>query len=290
MQNELQSTASDPRDNSDRTDLLIADGADPGDSMPADQLVAAVADGGQAVAEAALPPLDYSVFGHWPFADMSSNVVLILGLTAFAVASVWSWGLAVKLSSRLFAGRLITVRQGITASWVAMITFLLVFPAQRLFLPSVPTVLTGLVGLLLAVLMFAAVLREHPRQIVATAFGSLVLGGIFSGGLMYLALFFVTSQVPQERIERLADHTRPFTESVIEHYGPDDEQQRDQLRQSWTLDAISQRQEAIAAEASQPIVIRDPKLRDNPFASPTSGTASTPPLAGDSQTGVESTE
>ncbi len=272
VQNASQSTGSDPLDNSELDDLLVLDPVAES-SLAAEtssDLAAAGSDtaGGFVIdqlGQVAVPPLDYSAFRQWPFSDMYGNVVLVLALTAFAVACVWSCGLAVKLASRFIGGRRVTVRQGMAASCGAAVAFLLVFPVQQVFATSVSPLLTLLAAFLLALLAFALVLRENPLRVTATAAISCLLGGLFSAGLLYVATTVIATQVPQVRIDRLAEHTRPFSDSIIQQYGPESDEERESLREQWTLDSLRRKREAVAAETQHPNAIRDRNLRDNPF-------------------------
>jgi len=212
-----------------------------------------------------LPPVDLTAFQSLPFGDVFSNGVLLASIVGFIVAGLYVTGAGMKLACRVTGGGRITVRRGIIATILMSAAYAGTAIASESFaLKSSPLATLGVqVGT--GTMVLALLLWQNPVRALATGVIASILQTIFLFGLFAASIILVGKFVPPQKLQQLAEHTQPLTDSLAKEVLPGDEEKTRQLLSVKSL-IDSPKAHASGDGQTKSIPIYERGLRSNPFA------------------------
>ncbi len=214
---------------------------------------------------AALPTVDMAAFKSLPFDDMYSNGILIVSIIALVVAGLYVAGAAMKLACRITGGGRITIRRGIIATIVMSGVYALATAlAGSVSLGSSPFYKLGF-PVAFGTVALALLLWQNPIRALATGLIASILQTIFLFGMLAGAIILVGKFVPTKKLQRLAEHTQSFTDSLAKAVLPGDEERN---RRMLSIESMAKSPSDHASASDKPKVkpIHERGLRSNPFA------------------------
>lgn len=212
-----------------------------------------------------LPPVDLTAFQSLPFEDVFSNGVLLASIVGFIVAGLYVTGAGMKLACLVTGGGRITVRRGIIATILMSAAYAGTVVASESFsLKSSPLATLGVqVGV--GTMVLALLLWQNPVRALATGVIASILQSIFLFGLFAASIILVGKFVPPQKLQQLAEHTQPLTDSLAKEVLPGDEEKTRQLLSVKSL-IDSPKAHASGGGQTESIPIYERGLRSNPFA------------------------
>jgi len=212
----------------------------------------------------ALPPIDVTAFQSMPFDDVYSNGVLFASILALIVAGLYVTGVGMKMACFVTGGGPITIRRGIVASILMAAYAITALIGSRFSAESSPLYSLGF-QVAVGTLVLALWLWQNPIRALATGVIASILQTAFLFGILAATIIMVGKFVPPKKLQRLAEHTQAFTDSLAKEVLPGEEEKTRQLLSLKSL-VESQKAHASASGPTKTNASYEPGLRSNPFA------------------------
>jgi hypothetical protein len=212
-----------------------------------------------------LPAVDLTAFQSLPFEDVFSNGVLFVSIAAFIVAGLYVTGAGMKLACHITGGGRITIRRGIVATILMSVAYAGAAGTSG-SITSTSSLLLALgyqVGV--GTLVLAFLLWQNPIRALATGVIASILQTIFLFGIFAASLILIGKFAPPQKLQQLAKHTQPLTDSLAKEVLPGDEEKTRQLLSIQSL-LESPKAHASGEEQTKSTPIYERGLRNNPFA------------------------